>query len=343
MSIKWIWGIVIFALIILLVPYSWTLIFAFVTAVLLESLVAPIQEKAKLSRRWSVLASFLIYTGGLLSFVYFCISVLSRQIINSSQIVPGFVRELYQTVFLPSIYKWESYSESLPKDVIISIEETMEKGISGLEVFFQKLVQNIIGLVTLIPGFLIEFLIYLVALFLFSLELPRIKRGIKEFLKPETSKKLSLVFNDLTKAGIGFFKAQIILSIVTFAMASIGLWILKAPYILLLSILIVFVDILPILGTGSVLVPWAVISLLQGHQGLGIGLIVLFMTITVVRRIIEPKIYSTNMGLSPLAALISLYLGFKLIGFVGLFLGPALVIVFDTLKRAGAIRFHFKI
>ncbi|WP_409291702.1 sporulation integral membrane protein YtvI [Peribacillus sp. SCS-37] len=343
MSIKWLWGIVLLVIVIVIVPYSWTLIFAFITAVFLESLVSPLQWKAKLSRHWSVLASFLIYLGLLISLVYFCVSVLIKQIINLSEIAPGFARELYQTVFIKYIYKWENYSESLPKDVIISIEDTMERGISGLEVFFQKLVQGIIGLVTLIPGFLIEFLIYMVALFLFSLELPRIKRRIKEYLKPETAGKVSLVYNDLTKAGIGFLKAQVILSVVTFVMAFIGLSILKAPYVLLLSILIVFVDILPILGTGSVLVPWAVIAILQGQQGLGIGLIILFIIITVVRRIIEPKIYSTNMGLSPLAALISLYLGFKLIGFAGLFLGPALVIVFDTLKRAGAIRLNFKL
>nr|WP_026692621.1 sporulation integral membrane protein YtvI [Peribacillus kribbensis] len=343
LSIKWVWALVIIGIIIWLVPYSWTLLFAFATAVLLESLVAPLQERAKLSRGLAVLSSFLIYTGGLTAIVYFCISVLSKQIINLSEVFPGFLRGIYQSVIVPFITKWENYSESLPNDVISSIGKTLENGINGLEGFFQRLVQSIIGLVTFIPGFLIEFLIYLVALFLFSLELPRIKTRLKTYLKTETSRKLGLVFNDLTKAGIGFIKAQVILSFVTFIMALLGLWILHTPYVVLLSVLIVIVDILPILGTGSVLVPWGAVAILQGSQGLGIGLIILFLIITVVRRIIEPKIYSTNLGLSPLAALISLYLGFKLAGFIGIFLGPALVIVYDTLKRAGVIRINFKI
>ncbi len=126
-------------------------------------------------------------------------------------------------------------------------------------------------------------------------------------------------------------------------MAFIGLSILQVPYAVLLSILIVFVDVLPILGTGSVLVPWAVISFFQENQFLGIGLILLFIVITVVRRILEPKVFSSNMGISPLAALISLFVGFKILGFIGFFVGPAIVIVYDTLREAGILKSRWKI
>jgi predicted PurR-regulated permease PerM len=114
-------------------------------------------------------------------------------------------------------------------------------------------------------------------------------------------------------------------------------------YTMLLALLIVIVDILPILGTGSVLVPWATIVWAQGNPHMGIGLIILFFVITIVRRIIEPKIYSANMGLTPLASLVSLYLGFKVLGFIGLFLGPAVLIIYNTLKKAGVIKPNFKI
>ncbi|GAA3331144.1 hypothetical protein GCM10020331_086530 [Ectobacillus funiculus] len=93
------------------------------------------------------------------------------------------------------------------------------------------------------------------------------------------------------------------------------------------------------------LVPWAVIAIIQDNQPLGIGLLILFAVITIVRRIIEPKkIYSTSMGISPLAAIISMYIGFKLLGFVGLFLGPTLIIIYDALKKkSGIIQMKFKI
>ena len=126
-------------------------------------------------------------------------------------------------------------------------------------------------------------------------------------------------------------------------MAFLGLSILGVPYTTLLSLLIVVVDILPILGTGSVLVPWAVIAILQDSSTLGVGLIILFVVITVVRRIVEPKVYSANLGLTPLAALVSLYIGLKVLGVAGLFIGPALVIVYETLKKAGIIRWKVTI
>jgi sporulation integral membrane protein YtvI len=175
-----------------------------------------------------------------------------------------------------------------------------------------------------------------------SHELPRLKSKLELYLTEQTRMKVFVVTSELSKAGIGFIKAQIILSLITFFMAFVGLSILQVSYTALLSLLIVIVDILPILGTGSVLVPWAIVAILQGNHFLGIGLIILFLVITVVRRIVEPKVYSSSLGISPLAALISLYIGFKLLGIVGVFLGPAMVIVYDTLKKANVIKMNFK-
>ncbi|RUQ24269.1 sporulation integral membrane protein YtvI [Peribacillus cavernae] len=342
MLLRWFWRIIILLIVLFLVPYSWTLIFALVTAMLLDRFITFIGDTCKLNRFWSVLIAFLVYVGGLLGLTFIVGSVLTQQIINLSQKFPGLVKDLYYSAVLPSIRQWEKYSQSLPADVIQSVEDAFERGITSLELFTRNLVEGTVQLVTLVPGFLIEFLIYLVALFLFSLEYPLLKRKARKFLKESTYQKLSLVFSDLNKAGIGFLKAQLLLSLITFSMAYIGLWLLEVPYTLLLSILIVVVDILPILGTGSVLVPWAVVAIIQGNQHLGIGLIIMFIVITVVRRIVEPKVYSANLGLTPLAALVSLYLGFKILGFIGLFIGPALVIVYETLKKAGVIKTKFR-
>ena len=162
-------------------------------------------------------------------------------------------------------------------------------------------------------------------------------------MKEQTRQKVFLVGSQLNKAGLGFLKAQAILSLVTFIMAVIGLSILDVRFAVLLSLLIVIVDILPILGTGSVLVPWAVIALIQDNNFLGFGLIILFLVITVVRRVIEPKVYSSSLGISPLASLISMYVGFKLLGIAGIFIGPIIVIIFETLKKANIIPMKFKV
>lgn len=162
-------------------------------------------------------------------------------------------------------------------------------------------------------------------------------------MSERTHQRLAMIVAQLSKAGIGFIKAQFLLSLITFFLALVGLLLLKVDYAVMMALLIVVVDILPILGTGSVLVPLGIISIANGNSGLGAGLIVLFLIITVVRRIIEPKVFSTNLGISPLAALVSVYLGFQLLGFIGLFIGPALVILLEAMIKAGVIKFSFKL
>lgn len=338
MLLRWLLRIIFIVILIWLIPFSWTLIFAAITAVFLDGLVQFFQKRMKSNRLFAVFLSFVLYIGSLLGIAYITVSVLIKQAITLAEKTPGFVKEIYYTIILPYIREGERYAETLPKDVISTLREVMERGIASLEGFTRTSMEALIAFASVVPGFLIEFIIYMVALFLISLELPNLKAKFKLMINPITYQKISLVFNDLTKAGVGFFKAQIILSVLTFLMAYIGLSLLGIPYTLLLSILIVCVDVLPILGTGSVLVPWAVITILQGNQSLGVGLIILFVVITVIRRMVEPKVYSANMGLSPLAALVSLYLGFKILGVVGLFIGPALVIVYETLKKAGVIK-----
>ncbi|MGE6377520.1 sporulation integral membrane protein YtvI [Peribacillus muralis] len=340
---RWFWRFLFLLGIIFVIPYSWALILALLTAILLDGMVRMMSETAKLHRLWAVLISFVLYVGGLLGITYFSFSVLIKKIFVYSEEFPGLIREMYLTAILPVIRQWEQYSQTLPPNLIQSVEQTMEKGVKALEGFTEGFVQDMVQFVTLIPGLFIDFLIYLIALFLISLELPKLKKKAMQYLKTSTFQKISLVYHDLSMAAVGFIKAQVLLSLITFIMAYGGLWLLNVRYAIPLALLIVVVDILPILGTGSVLVPWAVIVWAQGNHHLGIGLVILFLVITIIRRIIEPKIYSANMGLSPLASLISLYLGFKMLGFIGLFLGPSLVIVYETLKKAGVIKSNFKL
>ncbi|MEK3989311.1 sporulation integral membrane protein YtvI [Robertmurraya sp. FSL R5-0851] len=326
-----------------LLPYSLPLVFALVTALFLEGLVEFYKNKLRIARVHAVLASFLTYILGLVIIGYHFFTLIIQQTLRLSESTPTFVKDFYRSTILPIMGSLERYLQTLPEEVLNSMENTIESSIASLDAFLQTLFETIISLLTAIPGFLIEFLVYLVALFLFSLELPRLKENIKRHLTEGSLKKASLVINQLTWAGVGFIKAQLFLSVITFVMAFTGLWILGVTNKTLLSLLIVIVDILPILGTGSVLVPWGIVAILQENQLLGVGLIILFGLITIIRRIIEPKVYSSSLGISPLASLVSLYIGFKLIGFLGLFLGPAIVIVYDTLKKANVIKVNYKI
>lgn len=335
------WAVLV-TIILLLIPYSFPLIFAFIMAIVLEKLVEFLLDKVKMKRIYAVTITFIAFLVSLGALSYFTVVILIRQLVNFSKKLPEIISDT-TSVINSYILKWESFSTSIPSELISSIETSFINIRTSLIEAATKLTESILLFLTTIPGFLIHFLVFLIALYLFSLDLPNIKRRIISIFSEETRERILIVYHQLNRAGIGFLKAQILLSLVTFLLAFSGLFLLKVEYSVVYSLFIVVVDLLPILGTGSFLVPWAVYSFINGNQSLGIGLLVLFVVITVVRRVIEPKIFSTSMGIGALSALISIYLGFQIFGFIGLIIGPAIIIVFETLIKAGIINTNLKI
>ncbi len=339
---RWIIIALLFAVGLWLVPYSVPLLFALATALLLEPSIRRLQENYKLKRAHAVTVIFSLFIIILGLSLYFLVVIFVQQVMALSQKLPYVLNEATK-VLDRLIQTWQSYSSSIPQEIIDSLERGVNTVEQMLLSFATNLTQSLVHYIAAIPAFLIHFLVYLIALFLICLDLPQLKQGMRRYLSERTEQRLGMVVAQLSKAGIGFLKAQFLLSLITFFLALSGLFVLGVDYAALMALVIVVVDILPILGTGSVLVPWGLISMANGNNTLGIGLIVLFVVITVVRRIIEPKVFSTNLGISPLAALVSVYLGFQLLGFIGLFVGPVVVILVEALAKAGVIKWTIKL
>ena len=125
-----------------------------------------------------------------------------------------------------------------------------------------------------------------------------------------------------------------ILLSVTFLESYIGLTILGVKYALIFAIIIALVDILPILGTGSIYVPTAILNILWGNYKTAIFLLVLYGIIVTVRYMIEPKVVGAQLGIHPLVALASIFAGLQLVGVAGVILGPTIVVVIKACQHA---------
>ncbi len=125
----------------------------------------------------------------------------------------------------------------------------------------------------------------------------------------------------------GYLRAYLQLLLLTFAELLIGFLILRIEYAFLLALLVALVDLLPVLGVGTVLVPWAVIMLLQKNYYLGVGLLILFGAVTVLRQIFEPRLVGKSLGLSMGLSLFASYAGWHLLGLWGMLLGPILAML----------------
>lgn len=153
-----------------------------------------------------------------------------------------------------------------------------------------------------------------------------------------------VTFSTLGKMG----KAYSIILFVTFMEMLLGLSFLKlihvydSGYIFAIAFITAVVDIIPVLGTGTILIPWALWSLFTGDVGLGIGLLVVYAIISVIRQVIEPKLVASQLGLPPFVTIMAMYIGSQLFGFVGLFLLPITVMLLKVLNDEGVIHIFKK-
>lgn len=194
-----------------------------------------------------------------------------------------------------------------------------------------------------IPSVFAAILIGIIACFFITCDYDGFTKMIKENISEEHEKAIIKTKRLLGDILGKMLKSYATLIFITFCEVSIGLNILKligfydGGYIIAISILTAVVDILPVLGTGTVLVPWAVFNLFTGNIGMGIGLIVLYALITVIRQILEPRLVSMNVGMHPVVTLAGMYLGVRLFGVMGIFILPITFFLVKALNDEGII------
>lgn len=196
-----------------------------------------------------------------------------------------------------------------------------------------------------LPSFLVAVLITIIsACFLtkdYGVVRDFIMRQVSEHSRQKISRAKKLVAFSIGK----IVKSYLLIILITTCELSIGLFVLKllgfynSGYIIGISVIIALIDIVPVLGTGTVLIPWAVISLITDNTGMGIGLIVVYAIISVIRQIIEPKLVAGQFDLPAIVTIASMYIGTKIFGAIGLFLLPLTVIVIKLLADEGIISF----
>ncbi|WP_027085443.1 sporulation integral membrane protein YtvI [Cohnella panacarvi] len=312
---------------------------AIVTAIFLEPLTTVFMNKTKMNRLAASTISSTIFTVGLLGMMALIGIKLVNEFADFLQKTPG-ILENAQTYLSDRLEDLQNYTNGSGG------ADQLENWLGNLTNMLTSLATNVAGILgnfaSGIPDFFIFFIVYLVAVYLFALSLPMMKASFLSLFDDKSKVQVEEVLGSLRKSVFGFLRAQLLLSVVTYILSFIGLLIIGTSYPLAIALLIVVVDILPVLGTGSVLIPWAVYQLVTGDIFTGIGLIILFLVITVVRRIIEPKILGDAVGIGSLSALISLYVGYELVGIVGVFLGPIIVIVISAMRKAGLFEFKIK-
>ena len=209
--------------------------------------------------------------------------------------------------------------------------------------FLSGPIGSIISTAKQIPMFLTATLISIVACFFLTCDYDNFTNTIKKSLSEEQEKNLVRTKRLFTDVLGKMFKSYATIILITFCEVAIGLNIMKfcniyeGGYIVAIALIIAVVDIFPVLGTGTILWPWAFICFVTGDIALGIGIIIMYAVISVLRQVIEPKLVSMNIGIHPVITLMGMYLGAQLFGVLGIFILPITLFLLKALNDEGII------
>lgn len=308
-----------------LVPF----LVAFAIAALLNKPIHFCTERLHLRRSLvsvvMVLLLFLV-VGGLLFWIVTLILSAAAQMFS---LLPGFFEETIFPLLHQIILDVETLFSSMDPAFVEMVETNASALLDGMHSGILHLSNSILSsiahLVSLVPSLFMQTVITIIVTFFLAADYELITGFLKKKIpakKAETAEKLQkFLCGTLPK----FILNYALIFSMTFVELAIGLSLLKIPYAVFIAMLIAVLDILPILGTGGVLIPWAIISLIMGNYFLGIGIFALYVAITVIRNIVEPKLIGKQMGLHPVLTLASMLVGLRLFGLLGLFGMPILL------------------
>ncbi|NLU31258.1 MAG: sporulation integral membrane protein YtvI [Clostridiaceae bacterium] len=324
-------------------------IIAFVFSSLIEPVVKFIETKLRISRKIGSVFSILVVLGAILTVLGLLIARLVKEIIN----VYNSLNLTFDGIaaFIDRIIEEASnLFLKLPTQVSDGITNAINNISSNLENLLKPVVDLATGTVKFafsLPQALIFLLVTILATYFMSSDKERIVNFLDSQIPSEWLRNTRNVLNNVFAALFGWLRAQLILMSVTFSEVLIGFLIIGIQNALLLALIIALVDALPILGTGSILVPWAFIDLVfLGNTREGLSLALLWLITLFVRQLIEPKVVGNQIGIHPLFTLFGMYLGLQFIGVFGLFLGPICVVIIkhtlEGIMKTGSFKGWFE-
>ena len=314
---------------------------AFMLALLLEPFVLYLSKNLKLKRTYASLIICSLFTVIFIGVGYLLVYKVATEAIALSSAMLDFIQEINQGIGVLG-ERYQALVLTMPTEYQEGVRQFSGVLFASLQGLIEPVMTLFFNLAKKIPNFFLELVITFIAMFFISMRLPQKKRFFMQFFDPHVHLRVDTVMKNLHQAVFGFLRAQIIISICIFIFILIGFLILGVKYPSATALLITVVDILPILGTGAIMIPMAVYQFITGDLFLGIALLIQYGLNILLRRIIEPKVLGDAIGLSPLSVLISMYVGIVLTGFIGVFLGPAVVILFQALRKVGIININIK-
>lgn len=333
------------AIVVVIFRYAifWVMPFVigFSVAFLLKPVINKLSKLTHINRKpIAALVLLLFYaTVGLLVFlfglqVFFSVQRFIYQI-------PDIYTQKMEPALVSSYKSLEMWAAHWDPKIMNAISEVAKDLLAQLGALVSsvstKMLAMISGIAVWVPGMFVSLIFTIISSFFIAMDYYKITNFIVRQFNPQHQSLILDIKNYVVGSIFKFITSYALIMSITFAELSIGLTILRIDHAILVAFLISMLDVLPVLGTGGVVIPWILIELVQKNYSLALGLLFLYLFITIMRNVLEPKIVGKRVGLHPVLMLISMFVGVKLFGPLGLIILPFMLIVIKNLNESGKI------
>ncbi|NLV88857.1 MAG: sporulation integral membrane protein YtvI [Tissierellia bacterium] len=341
-----IYVLLIVIMVYLFLKYAFSLaspfIFAFFIAYLLNKPAERISQSTKLPHKLVSFFLVLIFYGTVGILVSFIGIRFVSRVAKIISLIPSIYDKQLVPFLITTFDRIEDTIYNIDPAIVGIISEGFNQFVRSLGEhitnFSLALLGSLSNIASSLPGFFIRVLLMIISTFFIAIDF----EALSSFVKRQFSQKGNEIIDNIREYMVNTLFVVIrsygLIMLITFIELSIGLSIIGIPNAVLIGFLIAIFDILPVLGTGGIMIPWTIMTFIQRDFKTGIGLLLLYIFVTVMRNILEPKIVGGQLGLHPVITLMSMFVGAKLLGVVGLFGFPIILSLLRHLNHTGVIK-----
>ena len=335
---------ILWSVLLIFIPF----ILAYLVSLFANNLADTLQKRFRLPRN---LAAILV--------IILTVVVLGGIIFGVVWKIADEIKQIYDN--FPSIYasmqtSWNKLSnnmsdiiDQLPTNIQDSIDNLYEQFMDGLANIVKdtKIFKTAGDIAKKLPSIIISVITFILSLYFMISDSEKVAEFLRKYVPKPVQIRASQLKTEVKKYMGGYVKAQLIMMCISCVIVLIGLLILRVYYALIIAISIAIFDALPLFGSGAVLLPWSLIEFLSGNISSGVGLLIIYLSVLLMRQLVEPKIVGKSIGMHPLFTLMSMYAGYRIFSVGGLILGPLTLMLIISFYKVGLfddiIRFFKKI
>lgn len=310
----------------------------YIFSMAVNPLADTLQKRLKIPRGLSAVLVIVLIVGILGGVLTFAIWKIIDEVRMLYTQFPTIYENLQTSVHNFAV-KWSTVYENLPMNIQEAItaagESISDKAANFINTKSTPMVDSAGSVAKALPSVFIGVVVFILSSYFMVTENKAVTSTVYKLFSDRFVERLRIVKTEIKKYLGGYLRAQGILMIIAFGIMFIGLSILDIDYALLIALGIAFLDALPFFGSGLILWPWTLISFLNGDIKHGVGLIIIYAAVALMRHFTEPKLVSSRIGMNPILTLMSMYVGYRTLSIGGMILGPIILMLIISFYKAG--------